>query len=78
MPGALVVGVLPNFSPLHLTWALPRSVLTYRLGEQGFACDLTNPCKVLALPTTIFTCILLSILPCLLVPQAVTNLGPIT
>ncbi len=49
---ALVVGVLPNFSPLHLTWALPRLVATYHLREQGFAHNLTNPCKVLALPTT--------------------------
>jgi hypothetical protein len=73
---ALVVGVLPNFSALRLTWALPRSVATYHLREQGFAYDLTNPCKVLALPTTIFICSL-SILPCL-VPQVVTNLGPVT
>ncbi len=73
---ALVVGVLPKFSPLHLTWALPRSVETFRLGEQGFARDLTNPCKVLALSTTIFTCSL-SILP-YLVLLVVTNLGPVT
>jgi len=50
--------------------------VTYCLGEEGFARDLTNPCKVLALSTTIFT-YSLSILTCL-VPQVVTNLGPVT
>ncbi len=51
--------------------------VTYCLGEEGLAGDLTNP-WISALPTTIFTCSL-SILPACLVPQVVTKpLGTVT
>jgi hypothetical protein len=46
------MGVIPNSFPMHLTWSLPRLVVTSRLGlgEQGFAHD---PNK---LSTAILTC----------------------
>ena len=54
---APMMRVLPNSSPMRLTWSLPRSAATSHLEEQGFARDRTKHCKVLALvPMAIFTC----------------------
>ena len=65
------MGMIPNSFPMHLTWSLPRLVVTSCLGEQGFAHDPTK------LSTVIFTCSFWSFHH--IMSQVVTNLlSPVT
>jgi hypothetical protein len=64
-------------TPMRRPGLSPRSVAISRLGEQGFARYPTKPAKFWNYPQPSSLSGSSCILPCI-VPQVVTNLGPVT